>query len=216
VAGEVENRQVVILPFDARYPNTDMVLQPAWPILIAELSAWFSPPHITDTTQSLTPGTPVTIRFIENADEAVVTRPTGQRSVMRAEGSTAIFADTSQPGLYRVDLRQGGETIKSEQFAVNLFDPNESRIAPQNSLAVGATTVSRNVREETARRELWPWVAGIGLAILAVEWWAYHRSLQRIPRAALAGRHGRPNKPGGGRTFRRWNRRKPRRVVQTR
>jgi hypothetical protein len=164
VVGEVSNRQVAILPFNARYPNTDMVLQPAWPILMAELTAWFSPPRVTDATESLTPGSPVTVRFIENADEAVVTHPGGERVTLLPEGGETIFADTLRPGLYRVDLRRNGNLFKSEQFAVNLFDPAESRIEPQENLTVGTSTISRDAREETARREFWPWVAGLGLA----------------------------------------------------
>jgi hypothetical protein len=187
VAGEVDDRQVVILPFDARWPNTDWVLQPAWPILVAELTAWFSPPRVTDAAQSLSPGTPVTVRFIENAESATVTRPDGEQVTLNPTGSVGVFADTLQPGLYRVDLRREGDTIKSEQFAVNLFDALESRIAPQDSVMVGTTTLSGDVREETGRREFWPWVAGVGLALLAAEWWVYHRSLRRIPRVTLAG-----------------------------
>jgi Ca-activated chloride channel family protein len=72
VAGEIDDRQVAILPFDVRYPNTDLVLQPAWPILVAELVSWFSPPRITDIADSIAPGAPVRVRFIENADDAVI------------------------------------------------------------------------------------------------------------------------------------------------
>ncbi|MBN2303988.1 MAG: VWA domain-containing protein, partial [Anaerolineae bacterium] len=188
VAGEVENRQVAVLSFDASYPNTDWVLQPAWPILIAELTAWFSPPRLTDAPQSLSPGAPVTVRFLDNADEAIVTQPDGGRVTIHPSGSSAgVFADTLQPGLYRVDLRRGGDTFKSEQFAVNLFDALESRIAPQESVLIGKTTLSGDAREETGRREFWRWVAGIGLVILVAEWWMYHRSLRRIPRVTLAG-----------------------------
>src|SRR5690606_20981057 len=159
VAGEVEGRQVVILPFDARYPNTDMVLQPAWPILIAELSSWFSPQRVSDAAGSLAPGAPVRVRFIEDADEIAVLRPGGERALLQPEGSEAIFAATCQPGLYRLDLRRGGQTLKSEWFAVNLFDPAESRIAPERSVVIGTTTIARDAREEKGRREYWRWVA---------------------------------------------------------
>jgi hypothetical protein len=217
VAGEVENRQVAILPFDVRYPNTDLVLQPAWPILIAELAAWFSPPRITDVGD-LSPGAPVTVRFIQNADEAVITGPNGQKTTLHPDGSEAVFADTLEPGLYQVDLRKDGKTLKSEEFAVNLFDPSESRIEPQQNITIGSTTVSQGRREETARREFWPWVAGIGLAILAIEWWLYQRSLQRVPRSALVDwRTGRISQAGRLRAFfTRWPRRKPRRLPRTR
>ncbi len=217
LVGEVDNRQVAILPFDARYPNTDLVLQPAWPILIAELTAWFSPPRVLDVTQSLAPGGTVTLQFIDNADDAVITRPGGQRVTLTAESGETIFANTRQPGLYRVDLRRGDETIKTEQFAVNLFDAAESQIAPRSSIMVGSTDIARDAREETGRREFWPWVVGIGLALLAVEWWAYHRSLRRIPRVTLAGLRSGRAQPGRVRlAFNRWFRRSPRRAVRPR
>jgi hypothetical protein len=190
-AGEVDARQVAILPFDARYPNTDMVLQPAWPILIAELAAWFSPPRITDAPASLSPGSPVTVRFIEDADEAIIRLPDGSSVRMKAGASTAAFAGTLTPGLYEVTLRQGGAEVRREFFAVNLFDAAESAIAPRHSIRVGIVEIGRDVREETGRREFWPWVVGAGLALLAVEWWAYHRALRRSPRLTLAG-------PGSG------------------
>jgi Ca-activated chloride channel family protein len=202
VAGEVNNQQVAILPFDARYPNTDMVLQPAWPILIAELAAWFSPPRVTDATESLPPGAPVTVRFIENADRAVVTLPNDRQLTFQPEDSEAVFADTLQPGFYRVDLLKDGAVIKSELFAVNLFDPAESRIEPKESVTVGSSTIARDARGETGRREFWPWVAGIGLALLVAEWWVHHRSLRRIPRVTLAGLRGTGvSQPGPVRTF---------------
>jgi hypothetical protein len=218
VAGEVDERQVVILPFDARYPNTDLVLQPAWPILIAELASWYSPPRVLDTSAGLPPGTPVTIRFIENADEAVVIRPDGERVDLAPETSEAVFADTLQPGLYRVELRRDGATVKSEAFAINLFDPVESRIAPERSVTVGSVTISRDAREETGRREFWPWVAALALLVLLVEWWMYHRSLQRIPRVTLSGLRGgeRAGRKGLRALFQRRGRRPTPRYSRTR
>lgn len=190
VAGEVDDRQVAILAFDARYPNTDLVLQPAWPILIAELSDWFSPPRALDVGGSLAPGAAVTVHLIEDTDEAIVTRPDGEFFRLEPQGSSAVFAETGAPGLYRVDLRRGGETVRTEQFVVNLFDPNESAIEPRESVTIGAVTIPRGAREETARREFWPWIAALGLALLLLEWLLYHRSLRRLPRVTL---------PGGGR-----------------
>ncbi|MBN1562203.1 MAG: BatA and WFA domain-containing protein [Anaerolineae bacterium] len=200
ITGEVDEQQVVILPFDARYPNTDLVLQPAWPILIAELASWFSPPRITDTAESLSPGSPVTVRFIENAEEAIVTLPNGRTVMLEPESSEVVFADTLQSGLYRVDLRKDGETFRSEQFAVNLFDAAESDIEPQANVQIGTSTIAEAAREETGRREFWPWVIGAGLAVIMVEWLVYHRALQRRPAVTLAGLHGSGSaQPGGWR-----------------
>lgn len=185
VAGEVGARQVAILPFDVRYPNTDMVLQPAWPILMAELAAWFSPSRITDASVSLPPGAPVTVHFLGDADEAIIRRPDGSSATLQATASTAVFADTMATGLYTVTLRQAGAILAEERFAVNLFDPAESQIAPRTSITVGTAEVSQNARQETGRREFWPWAAAIGLFLLLVEWWVYQRSLRRMPSLTL-------------------------------
>jgi hypothetical protein len=190
LAGEVGERQIVLLPFDARYPNTDIVLQPAWPILIAELTAWFSPPRLTDVNGVLPPGAPVVVRFIENADQAVITRPDDKQVTLGADAAEVVFADTLRPGLYRVDLQRDGTTFKTERFAVNLFDPLESDIEPEASVMIGTTTISRDARQESGRREFWMWIAAFGLALLVVEWLVYHRSLRRIPRVTLAGLWG--------------------------
>ena len=187
VTGEIGSQQIAIMPFDVGLSNTDLVLQPAWPILVAELVSWFSPPPVTGTLESLLPGSPVTIRFIDGADAVVITRPNGDRVTLSPRGSSAVFAGTTTPGLYTVELRRDGRTQRTERFAVNLFDQQESDITPQSSVMVGQQEVKQDAREETARREWWPWLAGIGLAILAVEWWVYHRSLQRMPRVTLAG-----------------------------
>jgi hypothetical protein len=160
----------------------------------------------------------VTIRFIENADEAVVIRPDGERVDLAPETSEAVFADTLQPGLYRVELRRDGATVKSEAFAINLFDPVESRIAPERSVTVGSVTISRDAREETGRREFWPWVAALALLVLLVEWWMYHRSLQRIPRVTLSGLRGgeRAGRKGLRALFQRRGRRPTPRYSRTR
>jgi hypothetical protein len=186
-AGEVENRQVALLGFDARYPNTDLVLQPAWPILIAELASWFSPAQAIDVTESLSPGTPVIVHFVEASDRAVVTRPDGGTSALDTTSSTAVFADTLESGIYHVTLYVGDQVVRSEPFAVNLFDDAESRIAPASSVTLGTATITQAARQETGRREWWPWVAGLGLALLVAEWWIYHRTRHRLPRAALTG-----------------------------
>ena len=186
-AGEVEIRQVALLGFDARYPNTDLVLQPAWPILMAELTSWFSPTRAIDVTESVTPGTPVSVRFVDAANRAEITRPNGARAVIDAVASTAVFADTLLPGVYRVALYDGNELVRTESFAVNLFDAGESRIAPASSVTIGTTTITQAVRQETGRREWWAWVAGLGLVLLVLEWWIYHRTRRHLPRATLTG-----------------------------
>lgn len=183
VAGESGDQQVAILAFDSRYPNTDLVLQPAWPILMAELVNWFTPPRAIEVVESLAPGTPVRVRFVEDADRAVITRPDRSHDDLTASASSALYAGTFEPGVYEVALYAGDTLLRSDAFAVNLFDETESRIAPTTSVTLGTTTIAQDTREEMGRREGWPWLVALGLLVLTVEWWLYHRNRRRMPRA---------------------------------
>jgi hypothetical protein len=60
-------------------------------------------------------------------------------------------------------------------FAVNLFNPTESKIRPQPTIRIGRGEVAASAREEAGQLEIWPWLAGAALVILLVEWWVYHR-----------------------------------------
>ncbi|MBI4771121.1 MAG: hypothetical protein HY784_12105 [Chloroflexi bacterium] len=65
----------------------------------------------------------------------------------------------------------------TDYFAVNLFDPGESNIRPAPFITLGRAPLAAARRDEAGQRELWPWLAGAGLAILLLEWWVYHRGM---------------------------------------
>ena len=180
VAGEVDERQVAIVAFDARYPNTDLVLQPAWPILIAELSAWFSPPRALDLTGSLQPGATVPIRLIEDANAAVVTRPDGERVELTPDGSSAVFAGTDAPGLYSVDLLRGDEGSAPSNSSSTCSTVGER--SRRETASPSARRPSHRARGKRRPGEFWP-IAAIGWQS-AGQWLVYHRSLRRLPRVA--------------------------------
>jgi hypothetical protein len=58
--------------------------------------------------------------------------------------------------------------IAKPAFAVVDADPDDSK---SGKVAPAAGT------RVPVRREVWPWVAGIVLAVLCVEWLVYHRRL---------------------------------------
>jgi hypothetical protein len=78
----------------------------------------------------------------------------------------------------------GSKIINTELFAVNLFDENESRIAPRTP-TIGSAAVDISGRGEIGQREFWPYVALAALALLMLEWLAYHRGL-RVPSLGAA------------------------------
>jgi hypothetical protein len=87
----------------------------------------------------------------------------------RAEGA---FAATGELGVYAASY--GDER---ELFAVNLFDPAESDLAPRGEVRVGSHTVAAGpTRREP--RELWKLAVIGGLLVLLVEWWVYARRVR--------------------------------------
>jgi hypothetical protein len=175
LAGETDLGQVAVLSFALQ--DSDLPLQLAYPILIANLVQWYTPPRAVNVAGSVTPGAAVPMRPIVG-DSIRVTSPDGDTSDLSLgeTSSQVVFADTATTGIYRLEVRQVDETIGTEYFAVNLFDAFESDITPKDSITIGTTEVSEAEREELGQRELWQYLALLGLAILLVEWLYFHRA----------------------------------------
>ena len=84
-------------------------------------------------------------------------------------------------------MRESGGDRVAGRFAVNLFAPEESAIAPASTLQLGQRTVDAPGSEATpgnvGRREFWPWLATLALIVLIVEWWVHYRG-PHLPRVS--------------------------------
>jgi hypothetical protein len=60
-------------------------------------------------------------------------------------------------------------------FCVDLLDKDESNIRPRDELHLGKYTTVGATSLQRANMELWRTIAAIALAVLALEWWYYHR-----------------------------------------
>jgi len=63
------------------------------------------------------------------------------------------------------------------QFAVNLFDRQESDIRPrpENALKIGHEQIAGQTAFEPARLEGWRWLAVAALFLLLFEWYIFNR-----------------------------------------
>ena len=180
LAGESDGRRVVVFTFDLR--ASDLPLQIAFPIIMANITAWLNPGRIiaADNPQ---PGSTVTLLPDARAVRAAVTLPDGsvwERDVTNT-AEPVVFDRTQQIGVYRVTTTDAaGAITPAGAFAVNFFDAGESRIQPAASLQVGQAQVTADAAGFEGLRELWPWLLAAGLTVLLVEWWvAYRRPLFR-------------------------------------
>lgn len=182
LAGENAGRQVVVLPFDLR--DSDLPLNIAWPILMANTLEWFRPANLIDeVSANLIVGDSVRLRPATDADSVRITLPDASTRTLPVNAETLTFSEANVPGLYTADVLQGGSVLQTQQFAMNLFGTGESDITPRTEAEVQLGGSVQDVAEteaQTSLQEFWPLVALLGLLILLIEWSVYHRR-QRIP-----------------------------------
>jgi hypothetical protein len=210
LAGEVNGRRVTILTFDLHH--SDLPLQVAFPILLANLVNWLASTSAVDVPAQLSPGAPVTIRPQIDTTKITVSSPSGQQWTFPVRGSAPIpFAQTHELGIYVVvQDREQPETLpeigqaehprgeereqkeiqleivrteKEARFAVNLFSELESHIEPQDAIAVGKSSIDGQATHTIARREWWRWPVLAGLGISLVEWAIHQRRWMRPRRS---------------------------------
>jgi len=188
IAGETNNRRVAVLGFDLH--DSDLGLQPSFPILIHNLTDWFLPQPVPGDGQVVA-GNPVTIQAWPGADQIVITSPDQQGTTVGPPFPVLPYNRTNQIGVYQVTQRVHGQQLHGA-FTVNLFDPTQSKLAPTKSLSVlqSSDYTPNGNRVSRQLREIWPWIASILLLILCAEWWIFSRGyrLQKPPALQRQGR----------------------------
>ncbi len=179
LAGETGGRQIAIITFSLY--RSDLPLQLAWPVLVANLLEWFAPARAVDAPDVLRPAESVLIRPALAAERVEIAGPDGAVYTYPVSEQVLSFDATDAPGIYTVAVSAGDATTQKEYFAVNLFAAAESDITPRSTVTIGTVTLEETTREAMGQEEYWPWVALVGFGVLVAEWYVYHRGL-RIPR----------------------------------
>jgi Ca-activated chloride channel family protein len=167
------------LAFDLH--RSDLPLQVAFPLLLANLTGWLAPGSGSDLPTQVSPGAAVTLSLPPEAEAATVTRPDGTTARLLPESGRVVFADTSQLGVYQVTWGGAGQNQESgtapASFAVNLFSPQESDVRPAETLPLlGMGEEEGALRPQQARREWWRPLALVALLLLTAEWLVYQRA----------------------------------------
>ena len=187
IAGQQQTRRVAALSFDLH--DSDLPLQPSFPILMYNLVNWFLPSPVPGDGQ-ISPGTPVSIQPWPGATRITVAAPgqssqAGKPVTLAPPFPAAVYDATDTPGIYTVTQDTAGQ-LRQGAFIVNLFDPLQSNLAPADQLPVAHSAAfasgqgSQSVPLEL--RELWPWLAALLLLILCAEWWLFSRGHMTVHR----------------------------------
>ncbi|MGH8924926.1 MAG: hypothetical protein ACRDWA_09870, partial [Acidimicrobiia bacterium] len=166
--GEVNGHRVVYFTFDLTRSN--LPVQVGFPILGARLLEWLGG---TSSGSVSTDQAGVSIPISTPAGTtARVTMPDG--SVRNLVEGAVEFADTAQPGVYRVEY-VGGEDgqVTTGGTAVRTFVPDESA---GGSRAITTSGQATEAEEASTRLREWaPWVIAAALLLMAIEWWVGHQ-----------------------------------------
>ncbi len=188
IAGENNNTRIAVLSFDLH--DSDLPLQPSFPILIYNLVNWFLPSPVAGDGQ-VSPDLPVTVQTWPGADRVTIVDPHQQHITVAPPFPAAPFSQTNTIGVYQVIQQVHGQE-RQGAFTVNLFDPLQSRLAPANQLPVAHSTDFSTGGNSVPQvlREIWPWIAAFLLLVLCVEWWLFSRSYRpqgshRVPTRGL-------------------------------
>lgn len=178
LAGERDGRRWAILTFDLR--ESDLPLQIAFPVLIANITTWLSPGQAFDAAATVQPGDPVSLTPGGTTTAVTVQKPDETTWTAEVGDAPLVFNETGQLGVYRVFLRDETGTRPGGRFAVNLFSPAESSIRPRPAPDFLAAAADTAVAEDVGQRELWPWLLAAAIIVLGIEWWVHFRGA-RLP-----------------------------------
>jgi hypothetical protein len=164
-AGDDGRRRIVMIGFDLT--RSDLPLKVEFPILLANSVSWLAGLDSPATQRAVRTGQPATVQT--SAAAARITTPAGDTREVASRDGSFVFADTLHVGLYQV--------IDAPPFAASLVSEAESNTAPLDSIKTRAGDTKGQVETFHSEREAWRWVALLGLVVLMIEWWAYHRRI---------------------------------------
>lgn len=173
LAGTRGNQQVAVLSF--ALSDSDLPLQIAFPLLMANLLDWFTPLNRLTLTPQGQPADPLLLTLPLEADAARITAPDNTVTRLRRDEP---FVATGLLGLYRIEALRGDEVLLRDQAAISLFDEAESQITPLTDVPLSGGVVAATAQRDVSLRDLSGWLALAALAVLLLEWTLYHRQFR--------------------------------------
>jgi Ca-activated chloride channel family protein len=170
LAGELGRQRIIWIGFDLLESNWP--LRVSFPIFIANAVEWLNPANVKSAQLLVKPGEPFRLALDHPEKSAQITLPGGATKSIGVDpnANEFVFGDTGRQGIYRVRLGTN-ETA----FCSDLLDLAESNIQPRDELQLGRYTKVTATKMQRTNMELWRTIAGIGLGVLLLEWWYYHR-----------------------------------------
>ncbi|WP_129631889.1 vWA domain-containing protein [Candidatus Oscillochloris fontis] len=166
--GQVAQSDVAIWNMDLA--QTNLTTRLAFPLLLARTLRDLAP---ADLPASILAGQRLTLRPDLRSDLIEIRDPHGILHRIPVESAIHPILNLDHPGLYEVRELAGEREIFRGILAVNSGAARESNLAPQALPAArNAPAVAASLRRDP--QLLWPWLVGLGLAVVLGEWIYVH------------------------------------------
>ncbi|HEY6080527.1 MAG TPA: VWA domain-containing protein [Polyangiaceae bacterium] len=170
VSGARDGHRFVALGFDPR--NSDLVLRIAWPLFVLntinafveEDTGYVSSYRTGEVWRIAVPGSLASVSLLQPGGAKIAVPVSDGRAVYRGEHA----------GFYK--LSGGPDDAPLGEFAANLSDLEESRIAPRKELVLAGKPASAvAIAPVSFKSDLWIYLLLAVIGISLVEWITYHR-----------------------------------------
>ena len=108
-----------------------------------------------------------------------VRRPDGSDvAVESADPMTFAWGPVRRAGRYELSWTEpGDDSPRRRIFAVNQLDPTERRAAAAESIELSLDRITGEAAAAGGTRwqDFWPWLLGVSLVLMMLEWWLWQR-----------------------------------------
>lgn len=161
-------RRVLMLSFEQW--KTDWWTRPSWQMFWMNALATYSQTAAL-AERSVVAGQAIAlpVRTGQEGRDLRLISPSGREiSPAAVHGDEAVFTQTSELGVYRVQ----GQAVGTRHVAVRLGEAAESDLTYRGEMEAAAAGSSQFTALENVNRflEIWPWVAAAAIVLLLVEW----------------------------------------------
>lgn len=168
--GTLDDIPYVVLGFDLATSN--ITQRVAFPILIARGVEAITAPTIPGAVSI---GEPIVIDPALATTTLAVTNPLDQTFTYDVpDAGPFVIQETGRSGLHTfIELNDSGQVLSTRQLVINAGTLAESDLRPNPDLAAsleGEAATSAGITSALERSELWPLLAGMALAVIALEW----------------------------------------------
>ena len=125
--------------------------------------------------KSLRVAQPILAESLPPDAQVTLAGPQGKQLLRSDAAGRLRYPATHRVGVYRLAFADG----EPRSYAVNLLDDAESDIAPVEEIEMSGTRVqARSAPAEKANVAIWPYLVGLALLLVCVEWLLYNSKLR--------------------------------------